>query len=90
MSENNMILLYYYLIINLIAFAFYGIDKLKAQKHLWRIPENTLFLTAFLGGAVGSLCGMRIFHHKTKKLYFWILNILACVVHAVILFFVYQ
>ena len=41
------------------------IDKIKARKNLWRIPEVTLFLTAILGGSIGCLMGMRLFRHKT-------------------------
>ena len=54
------------LIINIVAFAAFGIDKLKAKKKQWRIPEAVLLLLAFLGGSVGSLAGMYLFHHKTK------------------------
>ena len=49
-----------------------GIDKLKAKKGMWRIPENTLFLFAFLGGGIGTIAGMYTFRHKTKKLKFTI------------------
>ena len=58
---------YYYLIaVNILAFALMGIDKYKAQHHRWRIPEKTLFLSAILGGSIGSICGMQLFRHKTK------------------------
>lgn len=60
----------YFVIINLIAFAAMGIDKKRAQKQEWRIPESTLFLLVLLGGWLGGIAGMFIFHHKTKKLYF--------------------
>ena len=46
------------------------IDKHKAKKNRWRIPEKTLFLTAILGGSVGSLVGMYTFRHKTKHIQF--------------------
>ena len=59
-------------VINLIAFAVFGIDKKRAKKGQWRIPEKTLFLTALLGGSIGALLGMYIFHHKTKHWYFQI------------------
>ena len=61
------------LLINIVAFAAYGIDKRKAQKDRWRIPESTLLLLAFFGGALGALLGMRVFHHKTKHWKFKIL-----------------
>ena len=54
------------LIINIVAFAAFGIDKWKSKNGKWRIPEATLLLLAFLGGSVGSLAGMYLFHHKTK------------------------
>lgn len=47
-----------------------GIDKRRAVKHAWRIPEKTLFLTAILGGSAGSIIGMQFFRHKTKHWYF--------------------
>ncbi len=52
--------------INLIAFALFGIDKHKAKRHAYRIPEHTLFLTAWMGGGLGAWIGMYVFHHKTK------------------------
>ena len=48
----------------------YGIDKAKAKRGAWRVPEKTLFLLPLLGGSVGALLGMRVFHHKTKHWYF--------------------
>ena len=64
-------LFYYYLIvINVLAFALMGIDKSKAKRHLWRIPEKTLFLSALLGGGAGAIIGMYFFHHKTRHWYF--------------------
>jgi uncharacterized membrane protein YsdA (DUF1294 family) len=50
-----------------------GIDKYKAIKNNYRISENTLLLISILGGGIGSLLGMILFHHKTKKLKFQIL-----------------
>ena len=58
--------LYYYLFfINVMAFFLMGIDKRKAELGRWRIPERTLFLSAFLGGGVGAIAGMQLFRHKT-------------------------
>ena len=62
----------YLVSINIIGFFIMGIDKLKAKKGMWRIPENTLFLFAFLGGGIGTIAGMYTFRHKTKKLKFTI------------------
>ena len=47
-----------------------GIDKRKAIKHAFRIPEATLFLIAFIGGSIGSILGMYTFRHKTRHWYF--------------------
>ncbi len=59
-------LLYAYLaVINIVAFLMYAIDKYKAKKNKWRIPEKTLIKWAFLGGALGALAAMLICHHKT-------------------------
>lgn len=62
-----MILVYYLLFINIIAFIMYGIDKAKAKADKWRIPEHTLIFLAVIGGAIGAGLGMKVFHHKTKK-----------------------
>lgn len=64
-SVKNIII--YLLIINLIGFLSMWIDKKKAKYGKWRIPENTLFLYAILGGTLGSLVGMYTFRHKTQK-----------------------
>ena len=57
----------YLIIINILGFVFMGIDKHQAKMSNRRIPENTLFLFAFLGGGIGTIIGMYTFHHKTKK-----------------------
>ena len=58
--------LVYLLLANLVGFVLMGVDKHKAKKKQWRIPEKTLFLSAILGGSIGALYGMHLFHHKTK------------------------
>jgi uncharacterized membrane protein YsdA (DUF1294 family) len=60
----------YLLLINVVGFAAMGIDKRRAKKDAWRIPEARLFLFAIIGGSIGSILGMRVFHHKTKHWYF--------------------
>lgn len=59
--------LYILLVINLITFVLYGIDKWKAIHHKWRIPEHTLLGFAAAFGSAGALLGMLFFHHKTQK-----------------------
>ena len=61
------IFIIYFAVINIITFAVFGIDKLKAIKDKWRIPEKVLFLLSVIGGSVGALLGMYTFRHKTKK-----------------------
>ena len=67
--------------VNLLAFVLYGVDKLKAKKGAWRIPEATLLLVAFLGGSVGALLGMEVFRHKTRHAKFRILVPLFLILH---------
>ena len=61
----HVIIIYYLLVINAVAFIVYGIDKLKARKGRWRIPEATLLLLAIVGGSIGAWLGMKAWHHKT-------------------------
>ena len=60
------LILIYLLIVNALGFLLMLVDKRKAQKNLWRIPESTLLLIAAIGGSIGSLAGMYKFRHKTK------------------------
>lgn len=57
--------------INLAGFLAFGIDKSRARRNRWRIPEATLFLFAISGGSIGCLLGMRVFRHKTQKIKFY-------------------
>ncbi len=59
-------LLALYFIINLTAFILFGVDKRRARRHMWRVSESTLMTVSALGGTLGALLGMRVFHHKTK------------------------
>lgn len=64
------ILIIYVIMSNVIGFLLMGIDKLKAKRRRYRIPERTLFATAILGGSIGILIGMYVFRHKTRHLSF--------------------
>ncbi|RHV48451.1 DUF1294 domain-containing protein [Lachnospiraceae bacterium OM04-12BH] len=64
------LLLEYLIAVNLIGFALMGIDKYKAKKRAFRIPEATLFIVAIIGGSIGSIIGMYAFRHKTRHWYF--------------------
>src|SRR5574344_113091 len=71
MSTIEKIIISYVIIINVITLIMYGIDKWKAQHSKWRIPEATLLIMAGIGGSIGALSGMYLFHNKTmhKKFY---------------------
>jgi uncharacterized membrane protein YsdA (DUF1294 family) len=60
----------YLIIMNIAGLLVMGIDKEKAKRKAWRIPERTLFLVSLLGGSVGTWLGMYLFRHKTKHWYF--------------------
>lgn len=77
MGEYGMIFTWqaaviYLIFINLIGFFVMWIDKAKAKRGSWRIPEKTLFIITLIGGGVGTIAGMYTFRHKTKKLRFTI------------------
>ena len=74
----------YLIIINILSFILYGIDKLKAIKKKERISEKTLILIGILGASIGSLIGMNLFRHKTKKLKFIISLPLILIIHIII------
>ena len=60
----------YLIVINILGFLVMGLDKHKAKMAERRIPENTLFMFTILGGGIGTIAGMYVFHHKTKKMKF--------------------
>ncbi len=60
----------YFIIINIIGFLIMYIDKQRAKKGKWRIPEKTLFIITALGGGIGTIAGMYTFGHKTQKIAF--------------------
>lgn len=65
-----MKIIIYFLIINIVTFLTMWYDKHEAKKGQWRISEKTLFFLVTIGGSIGGILGMKIFHHKTKKWYF--------------------
>lgn len=80
----------YLLVINVLGFLAMGIDKLKAKKGSWRIPENTLFMFTILGGGIGTIAGMYIFRHKTKKIKFTVgMPVLFILEIVIIIYFMY-
>lgn len=70
LTNHITAVLVYLCAVNLIAFIAYGIDKRRARKNRWRIPEITLIMFAAIGGSIGALVGMFFWHHKTKKIKF--------------------
>lgn len=74
-------LIFYLITVNLVTFVFYGIDKYKAIHHRWRISEFFLLLMTFIGGSLGAVSGMSLFHHKTRHLKFKILVPLFFILH---------
>ena len=66
MIKPDIIIPAYLIVLNFLAFLLMGLDKAKARRHRWRIPEKALFLSAILGGSIGAIAGMQLFRHKTK------------------------
>ena len=67
-TTKNIII--YFIVINMIGFLIMFIDKQKAKRGAWRIPEKTLFIITALGGGIGTIAGMYTFRHKTQKIQF--------------------
>ena len=92
MNDQSLqhIALIYLAAINAVTFFMYGIDKWKAKKFKWRIPEATLLMMAVLGGSIGAWLGMKVWHHKTlhKKFRFGVPLIL--IVQITLLIFTYK
>ncbi|MBR2934596.1 MAG: DUF1294 domain-containing protein [Oscillospiraceae bacterium] len=65
MNELDPIVLWL-VVVNGAGFLLMGLDKWKAKRNAWRIPENTLFTVAVLGGTPGVMAGMQTFRHKTR------------------------
>lgn len=68
----EVVLIWYLCAVNVITFLLYGLDKQKAIRRKWRIPESVLLTAAAIGGSAGAFFGMRLFRHKTKKAKFYI------------------
>ena len=78
------LLMWYLIVINIVTWIAFGLDKWKAKSGKWRIPERTLLLLALIGGSLGALAGMIMFHHKTRKAKFFISVPVMFVAHCVI------
>jgi len=72
-------------LINLMVFILYGVDKRRARKGQWRIPEKTLLMGTWLLGGVGAWCAMRAFRHKTKHVAFRLSALLGAVLSVLLM-----
>ena len=68
--KSLTLIIVYLVSVNFIGFVLMGIDKRRAIKNAFRVPEATLFSIAFVGGSIGAILGMLIFRHKTRHWYF--------------------
>lgn len=84
------ILLVYLCVMNLAGLAVMGIDKSKAKRRVWRIPEATLFWISFLGGSIGTWAGIYLFRHKTKHGRFVVGMPLICMFHLLLAGYTYH
>ena len=82
------LLIYYFVVINLISFIVYALDKHKTQKQKWRISERNLLMLSFLGGSPAAFLAMRLFKHKIRKNRFRIGIPLIMFVQAATIFFI--
>jgi hypothetical protein len=82
-------MLYYILAVSFITFILWGIDKSRAVNNKRRVPEKWLYILIIIGGAMGALMGMVAFRHKTRKPIFWVVAILACLIQAILLFWLF-
>lgn len=73
LHEYYMLVAVFAGIMSIITFFLFGIDKLKAKKGSYRIPEKVLIGFSFFFGAIGGILGMYFFHHKTRKVKFYVL-----------------
>jgi len=92
-EEINMnvvlIIAIYFICINVLGLMVMGIDKYKAKKKTFRIPEATLFTVAVFGGSLGTTLGMFLFHHKTRHWYFLYGMPLILLIQAAIFYLLY-
>ena len=76
------------ILMGLIAFFAYGIDKHRAKRNRWRIPESVLLGLGLFGGAIGAMAGMNFFRHKTKHWYFWLINFVGLAWVVAVIYFI--
>ncbi len=79
----------YALALNILGFFTTGTDKLKAKHNWWRTKESTIFVISLLGGAFGTLIGMKAFRHKTRKLQFAIGIPIICILNLILYYYIH-
>ena len=77
---------YFFIAVNILSFIFYGIDKFSAKLHYSRIPERILLRISLFGGVYGSILGMILFHHKTRKKIFGRVNGICFIIYTIFLY----
>ena len=75
------------LLISVVTFSIYALDKGRARRGAWRISEKALLTLSFLGGATGGMLAMLFIRHKTKHWYFWAVNIISLALHIALIIF---
>jgi uncharacterized membrane protein YsdA (DUF1294 family) len=90
MTFELRVALVYLAAVNLVSFVAFGIDKARARRGAWRIPEKTLWLLGLGGGFVGGFSGMRLFRHKRRKASFLVVYWLVTIVSAALLGYLYD
>lgn len=68
--SSKLILIIYLIFVNLVGLIFMAVDKVRAVEHRFRIPESVLLILAAIGGSVGAIIGMFLFHHKIRRIKF--------------------
>lgn len=86
---EHLFLFWYFLVLNLITFFIYGLDKAKSAMGAWRVSERRLLSLAILGGSLGAILGMKIFRHKTRKNSFLLAFILILVIQTGLVYFLF-
>lgn len=81
--------LIFILVMSLITLIFYAVDKKKAEKHKWRIPEKVLLLLSLCGGSIGGMIALYGLRHKNRHWYFVVVNFLSLIIHIVLAYFIY-
>ena len=81
--------LIFILVMSLITLIFYAVDKKKAEKHKWRIPEKVLLLLSLCGGFIGGMIALYGLRHKNRHWYFVVVNFLSLIIHIVLAYFIY-